>query len=367
MVSNTGVDVYRQRNISYALPKIQPLQRHSRLRAWHARLGHRDFRVVARLRNLMCPRRLPFCHQCAATKSKASPNREPAQSTERPLQKLHMDLVPLPAPSLSGSHHVLTITDDYSSYVWLRFTNTKTATELARVLDLFLTFLRTQFPQYPPVARVKTDRGTGEFVSNDVLSVWSRYGIHHMPALARTHEVNGRVERLIQTLKATTLVQLLQADLHGDMRMWPEAYNVAAYIHNILPTPHRDFMPPHEALYGQPWSLGFAHMKPFGCLCYAHDSAEERNQQHTGRRVGFTGKTAPRGRSCLFIGYVHTTTKRGRSLTFHVGIFRDVVFDEESFPRLPASPIPLSQVFDLAKPPSLPSIPRPDNKILRYF
>ena len=103
-----------------AREKHAGIQRHSRLRTWHARLGHRDFTTVARALRLKCPRILPFCHQCTATKLHAAPIHEPAWPTDRPLQKLHMDLVPLPAPSLSGARYALTITDDYTGYAWLR-------------------------------------------------------------------------------------------------------------------------------------------------------------------------------------------------------------------------------------------------------
>lgn len=66
-------------NISFVTQTV-PSKRHSRLRAWHARLGHRDSLIVTRLLNLKCPRRLPFCQQCVATKSKA--NRDPGGAGE---------------------------------------------------------------------------------------------------------------------------------------------------------------------------------------------------------------------------------------------------------------------------------------------
>lgn len=70
------------------LPEVPSLKRHSQLHTWHVRIGHWDYRVVARLLNLKCPRHLAFRNYCAVAKSEAAPNREPAQPTERPLAKL---------------------------------------------------------------------------------------------------------------------------------------------------------------------------------------------------------------------------------------------------------------------------------------
>lgn len=95
-------------------------------------------------------------------------------------------------------------------------------------------------------------------------------------------------------------------------------------------------------------------------MCHVPD--EERNQAHTGKRSELSGKVAPRGRPCIFIGYVHTTTKAWKVIDLHsfrVGIYRDVVFDEDSFPRLPAEPISFSKVFEHAKPPLTLSKPFP--------
>ena len=300
---------------------------------------------MARILRLSAPRSIPPCPECVSTKSKEQRNREPASPTNRPLQRLHADIIPLPG-SLHGNKYALVLMDDYSCYAWVRYIKSKDGPTMAHELNDFFTYLRHQFPHFT-ISEFKSDRGTGEFCSSAVSLILHAHGILAMPSPAYNQSVNGRIERLIQTLKGTTRTQLLQAGMFNDLRLYAEAFNTAVSLYNIFPSAAMQHVSPFEDLHGRPWDRGYAHLKPFGCLCHVHVPDAERMQQAVGPGKRLPASVAPRSRPGLFIGYFHHSTHVWKIIDLHTlrtGIYRDVIFDEECFPTLPSMPIRLSEL-----------------------
>lgn len=102
---------------------------------WHQRLGHINFKDLARLSRHEIIRGLPnlismdsqVCGGCQLGKQTKSTHKRLSQiGTNKPLELLHIDLVgPTRTESLGGKRYFLVVVDDFSRYTWVAFLRDK--------------------------------------------------------------------------------------------------------------------------------------------------------------------------------------------------------------------------------------------------
>lgn len=99
-----------------------------------------------------------------------------------------------------------------------------------------------------------------------------------------------------------------------------EAFSIATYLINCLPTRVIDNASPLERLFGV--KPNYSLLKACGCACWPH------------LRPYNSHKLAFRSKQCVFIGYNyhHKGYKCLDISSGRIFILRDVVFDEEVFP-----------------------------------
>jgi hypothetical protein len=91
---------------------------------WHQRLGHPGLSSMRKIQATThgLPNhltQLPFCEACSLSKSERHVSRRPQQRAQRPLQKIHIDLVGHIRPETeNGLQYIVVITDDFSRYRW---------------------------------------------------------------------------------------------------------------------------------------------------------------------------------------------------------------------------------------------------------
>jgi hypothetical protein len=188
---------------------------------------------------------------------------------------------------LGGALYFLTIIDDNTNLVWIRFVPDRK--------DIFLHFraFKTWAENQHSAAghrikRVRMDGG-GEYASHAFTRWLDQQGIEVQRTTPHTPSQNGVAERFNRTLADLVRSMMIAAELPH--QYWVECCQAAVYIRNRSPTRAVSDKTPYEAFYGKRPTLG--HLRAYGCLAYVHIQTAQRQQ----------GKFAPRAIKCMLIGY----------------------------------------------------------------
>ena len=105
------------------------------LELWHQRLGHANYKQVAKVSKLEVVVGLPkfrkieknVCGPCQLGKQKKSTHpKVNVVATSRPLELLHVDLIgPTRTESMGGNCYIMVVVDDFLRYSWVEFLREK--------------------------------------------------------------------------------------------------------------------------------------------------------------------------------------------------------------------------------------------------
>jgi transposase InsO family protein len=281
---------------------------------WHAALGHPgpsrvlklfkhglvtgvDCEAITRAIEQSGPPRRAECDSCMIGKSHRQPFTGQAERAQYPLQIIHTDVGSVSDTGLNGHYYYLTITDDFTRWVYVVTTSRKDGDTIGPLIRDWINWAERQHSEKGYKVNTIRSDGGGEYMNSELQTWCTERGITQDITNPHTPQMNGVAERLNRTLMDVVRTVLYQSGLPA--RFWTEAIRYAAYLHNRLP--HRSLnghTTPYQEMYGKRPTAKY--LRPFGIVGFLH------LPEHTGRK-----KLQDRSNLCVLVGFA-TQTKGWR-------------------------------------------------------
>lgn len=288
---------------------------------WHERFGHLHETALAKVPGLPIPKSTNSsenvrCEVCITGKMTKIPfPKKSNRCTMKPLELIHSDLMGEIRPcSVGGAQYVLTLIDDFSRFVTVRFLVRKSDT-----LKEFVLFKSEVENMHDVKIKAIQSDGGGEYCNKAFENSLQANGIVHRKTVPRCPQQNGVAERQNRTLAEMARCMLIQSC--APTYLWAEAVNTACFIRNLCPSKAISDKIPWEVWSGEKVTKELLQrIKVFGCRVWV--------------RVEPKGKFGQRAIEGVFLGYeshrkgyrVWMLTERKVKIAYHV------IFEENIFP-----------------------------------
>ncbi|KAG8955677.1 hypothetical protein FRC04_007668 [Tulasnella sp. 424] len=259
---------------------------------------------------------IDICEHCIAGKQHRDPF--PSLSDNRAtetLARIHTDVHgPLPT-TISGFKYWIVLVDDCGRMKYA--SPMKRKSDASETIKQYIITSERQTGK--KVKRLRDDKG-GEYMSKDLQKFLNERGIVREQTVRATPSQNGVAERLNRTLAEGITAMLNQANL--PQSFWSPALLYLVHIQNITPSSAVSDATSYEVWHGKKPDLTM--IRTFGCRIFVNVLRKDRKnlESHT--------------RPCIFIGFEEG--KKGwkyyEPSTKKIGVTRDAIFDETSFPGL---------------------------------
>jgi hypothetical protein len=285
---------------------------------WHFRLGHPSLDIVNRVvKDTSLPvssfnfNKNSTCISCQLGRSKQQPFQASNHVSKKPLELIYSDVWTSPIQSASGYKYQVIFVDDFSRFTWIYPLHNK-----SKVFEHFVKFKLLVENQFTSNIKQLQSDGGGENNSLQFQSFLTKHGILHRKTCPHTSQQNGLAERKLRNILEMALTLL--AHSHLSNRYWVDAFLMAVYIVNRLPTPVLQHHSPYFKLYNK--ESDYQKLRVFGCLCYP-----------LLRPYGLH-KLEYRSKPCIFLGYNFAGYKCLDLVTNKSYLSKHVIFYEQSFP-----------------------------------
>ena len=225
------------------------------------------------------------CETCFQVKAKrhAVPKKTDERASVRG-QRFFVDVGrPMKHSSLGGNSYVVIFVDDCTRFKVVRFVKKRDTT--ATLLSLIADYIT---PQKLSIKCIRTDNG-GEF-EGEFQRKLDRRSITHEHTPPDTPQYNGVAERALGLLKEKAIILMEELDDVINVpreKLWAQAMLFACDVTNKSVTTSTDRgKSPYELWFGNFPTAN--HLRPFGAVGYARQSAREH-------------KMAPKGEKCVFM------------------------------------------------------------------
>ena len=257
---------------------------------WHKILGHLNFDSVYKTTQhtegmQITHKNKRHCDPCLRNKARSVTPSNPDQRGRSPMQFIHADIAG-PFNNIEGGsydeyNYFVSFVDDFTGFIYVLPLRHK-----GDVLEAFENYIMFS-KQFGSINRLRTDNAR-EFKSHAFANLCKRHGIFHEYSVKHTPHQNGTAERSMLTLHYRARCMINTSDL--GQRMWPFAYQYAAYLYNRCYVA-RIQSTPFYLMYG--YKPNVSKLRRFGSQVYALKYKDEINNKLdersiSGRFLGFS-------------------------------------------------------------------------------
>lgn len=204
------------------------------------------------------------CDACALARAK-----RPVHTTQRthtkaeaPYKKVHIDWKDMRHRSWQGKNGALFIVDDYSGYTLVYPCESR-----ADQIEVLRAFEGQVVRAHGYKLSCIHSDNAPEYTGTDMQSFLTERGIEQELTTPHTPQMNGRVERKIQTIMSTARACRIASNLPA--ASWDELLPAAAFIENVLPTTaNEQKKSAYEMLNKKPFNTSVLH--PIGTKVVIH-------------------------------------------------------------------------------------------------
>ena len=278
-------DLYFIRNLEEHVNNVSVVNKSSKLKLWHDRLGHLNTKDVIEMDNRNIIPKVENialdCSICLQGKLTALSFPQRLSGSTHKLEIIHSDLCgPMRTESQGKSKYFVTFIDDYSRWCEVRF-----LTKKSDLLNAFKEFKNLVGKQTgAKVKSLQSDNGK-EYCNKEFDAYLKEHGIKRRLTVPYTPQQNGVAERKNRTLVEMARCMILQSGVAPSF--WAEAIATANFLRNRCTTKALNGSIPYEAWTGSRVRLNF--LQTFGCKVYALDKSPSKD------------KFAPRGKEGIFV------------------------------------------------------------------
>jgi hypothetical protein len=200
---------------------------------------------------------LSVCNACQLVKSHQLPYNNFIHRSTSPLELIFSNIWGPVLTSVGGFKYYISFIDDFSKFIWIYLMNDRT--DAQHIFMLFQVHVERLFDT--KIKCVQFNWG-GEYQKLHH-QFFLKLGIAHRVSCPHTHQQNGSTERKHRHIVGTGLALLAHASV--PLKFWDEAFTIATYLINRLPTRVIDNMCPLECLFKTP--PNYSRLRIFGCAC----------------------------------------------------------------------------------------------------
>jgi hypothetical protein len=309
----------------FTMRRQQELEEYQRR---HIRLGHpspdrirymQSRSTTTDLVPIRFPNDIPVCEICVQSTRTMAPRSGTKTQNQQPGHMLYFDGLQITPPYLNKFPYVLLAADQGSTFNWHAYAEHKDEflVHAMRIIE------RVKDYHYINVRTIRLD--AGELGTSDAFKEYCETkGISLEPTARKTPSSDGGAERPIGTITNMTRALTIQARLPWNR--WGLAFDHSVYLKNILPVISREISSPIETLTGS--APRTQHLRSFGCQTWYRLNPTD-----------IKSKLEPRARPAVYVGcqspsLVKLVDQSTGNLI--IRMMRDCVFDETSFPGIPA-------------------------------
>jgi hypothetical protein len=257
----------------------------------HQRFGHPGLEILKKTLPVVLGTKVPAnsrtsCLACSLGKSTRPNIRNTSDSSQfhSILEIISSDTQgPFPLNAIDGTCNNIKFVDSRSKYCKMETIPNRLAETIANTFKRFQA--RMERRTGSKIKYIRTDGGTeymGAFLDH-----LERSGITKQKSTSHSHVHPGQAERIHQSIMTRARAMLIASKLPANF--YAEAQLTAAYLHNRL-LHGQATQTPYQQIYGKKPDI--SHLRPFGCVGFAHLPLESRNSKLSDTAV-----------QCRLIGY----------------------------------------------------------------